>query len=113
MITVAELNVEFEKAKEYNKKDLSREKRLKRAETAIDMLLKVSARSGQTFRDFTDRFSVLDYLQDIEDVLAIVKKYKNEYKIHLIVNEDGVDPVEYLSLDWTPGVKPGIKLEVV
>ena len=46
-------------------------------------------------------------------VLAIVKKYKDEYKIHLIVNEDGVDPVEYLSLDWTPGVKPGIKLEVV
>ena len=31
MITVAELNVECEKAKEYNKKDLSREKRLKRA----------------------------------------------------------------------------------
>ena len=113
MITVAELNVEFEKAKEYDKKDLSREKRLKRAETAIDMLLKVSARSGQTFRDFTDRFSVLDYLHDIKDVLAIVKKYKNEYKIHLIVNEDGVDPVEYLSLDWTPGVNPGIKLEVV
>ena len=113
MITVAELNVECEKAKEYDKKSLSREKRLKRAETAIDMLLKVSARSGQTFRDFTDRFSVLDYLQNIEDVLAIVKKYKDEYKIHLIVNEDGVDPVEYLSLDWTPGVKPGIKLEVV
>ena len=113
MITVAELNEEVEKAKEYDKKDLSREKRLKRAETAIDMLLKVSARSGQTFRDFTDRFSVLDYLHDIEDALAIVKKYKDEYKIHLIVNEDGVDPVEYLSLDWTPGVKPGIKLEVV
>ena len=113
MITVAELNVEFEKAKEYDRKSLSREDRRKRAETAIDMLLKVSARSGQTFRDFTDRFSVLDYLQDIEDVLTIVKKYKNEYKIHLIVNEDGVDPVEYLSLDWTPGVKPGIKLEVV
>lgn len=113
MITVAELNVECEKAKEYDRKGLSREKRLQRAETAIDMLLKVSARSGQTFRDLTDRFSVLDYLQNIEDVLAIVKKYKDEYKIHLIVNEDGVDPVEYLSLDWTPGVKPGIKLEVV
>ena len=112
MITVAELNVEFEKAKEYDKKSLSREKRLKRAETAIDMLLKVSARSGQTFRDLTDRFSVLDYLHDIEDVLAIVKKYKDEYTIHLIVKE-GVEPVEYLSLDWTPGVKPGIKLEVV
>lgn len=112
MITVAELNVECEKAKEYDRKSLSREDRLKRAETAIDMLLKVSARSGQTFRDLTDRFSVLDYLHDIEDVLAIVKKYKDEYKIHLIVKE-GVDPVEYLSLDWTPGVKPGIKLEVV